>query len=499
MKSIIRCFLLTAVLAVLASAVSTSTVHADSAVEKSFEKMKSNVQRIVLSNGMRVLVFPRSRAPIFAGQLWVKVGGVDEVTGITGVSHMLEHMAFKGTEVIGTKDFGEEKPLLEKLDTLLVSAKQNPKDEQVLTEIKLVREKLESLWLSNEFTNLYSERGAVGINAATGKDYTYYMVQLPTNAFEFWCWMESERLLRPVFRQFYEEREVVREERRTRTDDSPEGRLYEALMASVYTAHPYRYPTIGWASDIENLKIQDLTDLYRRYYVPENMVAVLVGDLDAETIRPTLEKYFGRLPKATQPLPQVTTVEPPQNGPREVVVKFSSSPSFFLAYHKPTYPNKDDAYFAILHTVLADGRSSVLYRELVEQKKLAVDISTGEAPGERFNPVFYIYAVPNAGVSNETLKNEIDKILVRLKTEKFSEQDIASAKRRISVGFLKGLSSNNGLARSLASAELLHGNWSTAFDVYQTMLETNDTDLQRLLQKYFHPDNSTFVHLETGK
>jgi len=311
--------------------------------------------------------------------------------------------------------------------------------------------------------------------------------------------MESERLLRPVFRQFYQERQVVREERRSRTDDDPEGKLYESLMASAYKAHPYRFPTIGWASDIENLQINDLKELYDQYYVAENMVVVLVGDLDPEEITPSLEKYFGRIPRSTSSLPEVSTLEPVQIGARDIAVNFPAAPSFFMAYHKPTYPNIDDAQFTLLHAILADGKSSIFYRELVQEKKLAVAIDTGEAPGERYDPVFYIYAVPSNGVSNQQLKTEIEKILKRLQDHKISKQEIDSAKRRISVGFLKGLSSNSGLARSLASAELLQNDWQVTFEVYQRILETNESDLQRLLKKYFSKDSVTFVHLETKK
>ena len=249
--------------------------------------------KLRLSNGLRVLVFPRKQAPVFSGHIWVKVGSVNETPGVTGVSHMFEHMAFKGSEVIGTKDYREEEKLLEKLDALMSGGLDGP---EAMEQAKDLRAKLETLWENNEFSRIYQKAGAVGLNAATGKDYTFYLVSLPSTAFELWCWMESDRLLNPVVRQFYKERAVVAEERRMRVDDNPGGMLYEALLATAFWAHPNRLPTIGWASDLHQLKADDVKKFYAKYYRPDNMVVALVGDLDAETIRPLLEKYFGRIP-----------------------------------------------------------------------------------------------------------------------------------------------------------------------------------------------------------
>ena len=255
---------------------------------------------------------------MFSGHIWVRVGSVDETPGVTGVSHMLEHMAFKGSKTIGTTSYPKEKDLLHRVETLM-DGEQTPAK---LEELKEVYKELESIWVNNEFSRIYQKRGAVGLNAATGKDYTFYLVSLPNVAFELWCWMESDRLLNPVFRQFYKERAVVGEERRSRVEDDPDGKLYEALLATAFRAHPNRLPTIGWPSDIAQLRTADIEKFYKTYYRPDNMVVALVGDLDPEKIKPVLEKYFGRLPRAEDPLPTVRVVEPPQKGERRAVVEF---------------------------------------------------------------------------------------------------------------------------------------------------------------------------------
>lgn len=464
--------------------------------ESSRELLRSlaeGVQKIKLSNGLRVLFFPRRQSPVFEGQVWVKVGGVNEKLGSTGVSHLLEHMAFKGTETIGTKDYRLEKKLLAEYEELLAA---EPID---AARIQVVLEKLKGLWKDNEFALTYQERGAVGLNAATGKDYTYYQVSLPSVEFELWCWMESDRLLSPVFRQFYKEREVVLEERKSRTDDNPWGKMYEALLASAYWAHPNRLPVIGWESDLAVLKTRDIEELHQQYYRPDNIVIALVGDLQIEKIRPLLEKYFGRIPSAKGEIPEVKINEPVQNGERLIRVRFDAEPRLMLAYHKPVYPNLDDLQFMLLHSVLSDGRSSILYRELVQERGLASSVSTSEAPGELYPSLFYVSGVPQRGVSNERLLDEIQKILDRMKSNPVTEADLRAAKKRVKVSLLSVLTSNGGLARSLARTELLWGDWAEIFTMYDAALKTEAEDLMRLARTYLNVENRTTVFLEKAE
>ena len=463
-------------------------------VQGSLERIGQHVEKIVLSNGLRVIVFHRPQAPVFAGQVWVRVGGVDEIPGSTGISHMLEHMAFKGTNVVGTTDSKREAELLERLEKRikeLESPALSSKDEQV----HQIQTELSKLWEEDEFTHLYQLRGADGLNAGTTTDYTVYMVKMPKTAFEFWCWMESERLVNPVFRQFYKEREVVLEERRTRTDDSPGGKMYEVLLATAYLAHPSRLPVIGWRSDLERLTASATRAFYDTYYRPDNMVIALAGDIDLEQARPMLEKYFGRIPKSDKPLPEVTTVEPDQLGEREAVVEFESNPMFMMAYHKPVFPHPDDAPFTILHELLSSGRSSLLVREFVQRRKIARGVYTSEGPSERFPTLFYVGASPVDGVTSAKLRDELQQAIDRVAEEGFREEDIAGAKRRLRVSFLSNLTSNYGMARLLARSELLWGDWKILLKFYDDLEKVTNEDIKRVLKEYITPSNRTFVEV----
>lgn len=456
------------------------------------KRIAQGVEKFTLPNGLRVLFYKRGSAPVFAGQVWVGVGGVNEELGKTGAAHLLEHMAFKGTDKIGTRDYAKEKILLAKLDSLMESSelKGDPK------ELKSLYEELDKLWVDNEFSRIYQQRGGVGLNAATAKDYTMYEIELPAVAFELWCWMESERLLNPVFRQFYKEREVVREERRMRYDDDPEGQLYEALLATAYWIHPNRLPVIGWALDIKNLSRKDTEHLHDLYYRPDNIVVSVVGDLDFEKSKQLIEKYFGRLVKPDSAIPQVSAVEEEQKGAREAVVRFDAQPQLFVGYHKPVYPNPDDIYFSVLHTLLSSGRSSLLYREFVLKTQLATAIDTTEAPGERFPSLFVVTATPRQGVGTRTLRDRIQNSLDNINENTFSDADVASAVKRVRVGFLGSLDTNSDLASTLAHAELLWGNWQAILSMYDLLNNVNKHELIRLVKTYLKTSNQTFVYIE---
>jgi len=472
--------------------------------------LKSKVSKFTLSNGIRVIVYKRDHAPVFSGNIWVKVGGVNEVPGTTGLAHFLEHMAFKGSETIGTNDYSSELPRLARLEELMLSrsallaetrgaAKGSPELAKIDSSIEKVRAELKELWKPNEFSQIYKLRGAVGLNAGTSKDYTVYLVSLPSSAFDAWLWMESDRLLNPVFRQFYQEREVIQEERRSRVDDNPGGKLYETLLATAYLTHPNRLPVIGWPSDMKNLSATDMKDFYETYYRPDNMVISLAGDLDAAEIKPKLERYFGRIKPVDKPLKRIYTEEEPQDGERHAVIYDDAEPQFFMAYHKPTYPNKDDAQFAVLHEVLSSGRTSILYKELIQEKQLAVSVFSTEGPGQLHPPLMILGGSPKKGVSNEKLKNEIQKILDRLKETDISDQQLEAAKRRVRVDYLSAINSNSGMARSLGHAETLWGDWEVFLEVYGDILNTTKEDIRRLASSYLNVNNRTYVHLEKSE
>ena len=474
------------------------TPNGDSAAAKVFARLTANVKRMTLSNGLRVLYYPRKDAPVFAGQLWVKVGGVNEVPGFTGAAHLLEHMAFKGTDKIGTKDHKKEQKLLDEVEQIM-DIPEGARSEKQNARLKSIYKELEEISVPNEFSRIYQEQGAVGLNAGTSKDTTSYYVQLPSSAFELWCWMESERLINPVFREFYKERDVVREERRMRTDDSPGGTLYEALLSSAYMIHPYRYPVIGWADDVKSLRTEVTKDIHRTYYVPDNMVLTIVGDLDESTIGDTLERYFGRFPASAVPRPKVELAELPQRGSRDFELYLNAEPSFAMVYHKPVYPNPDDIYFSVLHTLLAGTRNSVLYREFVLKRQLATEIGTDEAPGELFPSLFVLEATPKTGVDSRKLRDEIQQELDRLGKVGFSEKEVAFAKKRVRTQFLSALDSNSAMAGILGRSELLYGDWESTIKMYDLMLAVTNDDLKRLINTYLKKENRTTGFIERAR
>lgn len=457
--------------------------------QAALRSLEKNVHVFRLANGLRTVFIKRRGAPVFAGQVWVRVGGVDESPGLTGVSHMLEHMAFKGTSVIGTTDFDRESDLLEELDESMSGDSQNKEG------AKEIEEQLRGIWVDNEFSETYELNGATGLNAATSKDFTYYTVSLPSSRFELWCLLESERLLHPVFRQFYKERDVVMEERRMRVTDSPWGLMYESLLATAYMAHPNRLPVIGWDSDVSKLKRSDLVALHQRFYRPDNIVLAISGDLNLEDVQRKVADYFGDIPKAEGDLPRVKTVEPPQTGPRRAVVEFDAEPALFMGYHKPVYPDSDDARFAILHILLGDGRTSLLQRKLVEQAKVATHIYTTEAPGELYPSLFVVGAVPADGVSTEILTQAIQEVFDTLKQEAVGEELIQTAKRKVLISLYASMRSNSGLASMLAKNELLWGDWKVIYDMFRDIEGTTPADIKKMASSYLNESNRTVVYL----
>src|SRR3954470_3562331 len=344
----------------------------------SFEK-RVTVKK--LENGLTVLICERPEAPVFSFFTLVDAGSVQDPMGKTGLAHMFEHMAFKGTDKIGTRDYEGEKKALQKVEDAYVPYLAE-RDKRVGRDDKKLKE-LEKAWkdaiaeadkfsapYNNEFGKIVESEGGEGMNAFTNHDETGYNYSFPSNRVELWAYLESERFLHPVMRQFYKERNVVIEERRMRTDSNPVGRLLEQFTTEAFAAHPYHRPTVGWISDLNHFSATDAQKFFDRYYVPNNMVVAVAGDIKPAQALPILEKYFGRLP--AHPLPdETTTQEPPQNSERRVLLRETSQPIYIEGYHRPDYRSKDDAVFDALSDLLSEGRTSRLYRSLVRDKKIA--------------------------------------------------------------------------------------------------------------------------------
>lgn len=461
-----------------------------------FESAKSRVQKITLDNGLRIIFVKNDVAPVFSAQVWVKVGGADELPGASGGAHLLEHMAFKGTKSIGTKDYNREIKLINEYDNLFVNERilKTPKGQERLKEIE---SDLESIWDIGAFTSLYQMRGASGLNAGTSKDYTVYTVSLPSSELEFLFSIESERLLEPVFRQFYKELDVVHEERRMRTDDNSSGKLYEALLAIAYWDHPYGVPTIGWKQDLSNLVKSDAEYLHKTYYRPDNIVITIVGDVNESDIRRLSKKYFSRLKKPDSTIPERRVFPEMQNGERTAKVLFPSEPEFMMAYHIPPASNPESLRFNLISSILDEGRSSLFEKILIRDEQLLSSVSSGEAPGGRYDPVFIIHATPRNHISNEEAKNRIQEILEGLGGDSLLTDDLLkSAKKRIKVQIYKSLQSNSGFARILGVNELLFGGWDVFFNELEEIERITLEEIKETARKYFNKSNRTFVEIE---
>ncbi|MBN8549285.1 MAG: insulinase family protein, partial [Deltaproteobacteria bacterium] len=426
--------------------------------------LASKVKFYTLPNGLRVILYRRGDAPVFGAAVGVRVGGTDEQVGRTGISHMFEHMAFKGTDTVGTKDYAREQKLLAELETLV--AQRGPDGKLASTQQARwdeIMKELNTLWNRSQFVSELEKRGASDLNATTDKEMTRYFMNLPRSAFEFWCWMESERLLHPVMREFYQELEVVKEEKRMRYDDDPSGKLYETLLGVAYLSHPYRNPVIGYDADLRNLTATAVDQFRRTYYVPGNMAIAVVGDVNPESDIKIIEKYFGRLPSAPLP-PRPDVVEGPQEGERSFTLQANASPQIFIAYHKPQYPHADDAPITLMLEILAGKKTSPLYTELVKKKRLVTDIGHDEAPGAAYPNLFVFYASARSPHTNAEVLAAFDDVIKKFTSSKVSEEDLEVAKRAVAMDHLSHLKSNLALAQDFVTSELLSNNWKAMLD-----------------------------------
>jgi len=470
------------------------------------QNIEDKVIEYKLDNGMKFLLMKRGSAPIFTGYLMFKVGSVDEDVGITGLAHLVEHMAFKGTDVIGTVSYEEEKPILEEinkigaelsLETVKGSLADSTKINELDIKLKDLQKQHKEFVKNNEFFQIYDANGGVGTNAGTGNDVTSYYVSLPSNKLELWMLMESERIKNPVFREFYVERNVVAEERRLVTDNQPFGKLLEEFIATAFIAHPYGHPIVGWMSDIKTITVEDAVDFYQKYYSPVNGVGVLVGDIEIEKTKKLLDKYFGSIPDRGEPKP-VKTIEPEQKGPRKTTVYFKAQPQILIGYHKPTLPEYDDYVFDVIYSILSEGRTSRLYTSLVKEKKLVVGINTIQGlPGARYDNLFVFYAVPRYPHTNQEVEDAIYEEIEKLKTEPASEKELQKVRNRIDANFIRGLDSNQGLASMLAFFEVVADDWKYILRQREIFKKVTPEDIMRVAKKYFIDDNKIIAYLET--
>ncbi|MDT8421071.1 MAG: pitrilysin family protein [Desulfuromonadales bacterium] len=466
------------------------------------QQLADKVREHRLDNGLTLLMVERHLSPTVAAYITFRVGGVHESSRQRGAAHLLEHMLFKGTRTLGTKDYEKEKPLLEEIERV-GSAIDRLKIEPDADSVRLdeLRQRLQVLqqehreWVvKDEFSRIYAEHGGVGFNAFTSKDLTSYVISLPANKLELWASIESDRLQNAVLREFYTEREVVREERRRSYESNPGGLLYETLLATAYRMHPYRNPVIGWDSDIDNLTLAETSQFLHDYYAPANMVITLVGAFDPDETLDLIRRYFGHIEPGT-PVPTVADREPEQRGERRAHIVFDAEPRMAIAFHKPTMPHHDDYVFDLLMQTLAAGRTSRLYRALVVEQQVATSVDVYTAPGSRYDNLMVIAATPRHPHTAAEVESAIYAELERLMEEPVAEDELETARNRILTDFLRRLNSNEGMARMLSSYQALGGDWRYLVEYEKQVAALTSEDLQEVARRYLHPGNRTVITL----
>jgi len=479
------------------------------AIAASSQDVKSFEKRIAvkkLPNGLTLLVMERPEAPVISFYTHVDAGSVQEGPGTTGLAHMFEHMAFKGTQEIGTTNYLAEKHALEKVEVAYAAyQKENLKD---VGRDPAKAAQLEKAWkdamdaanqfvVPNEFGEIVESQGGAGLNANTDLDETAYYYSFPENRLELWAYLESERFLQPVMREFYKERDVVMEERRLRTDSAPQGRLMENFLAAAYMAHPYGRPVVGWPSDLQSFSATDAIHFFHKYYVPSSITIAIVGDVKISHAMPLLEKYFGRIPAAPAPDP-LPTQEPPQQSLREVVMHDQSQPVYMEGYHRGSFRDPDDAVFDVLSDLLSKGRTSRLYRSLVRDKQIAIGAQGGGYPGIKYPFLFLFSAFPAKGHTAREMAGPIHEEIERLKKEDVSDEELESVKTRAKADLIRGLGDNSGLALQLGLYQAMYGDWRELFHQIAHIDAVTKADIRRVAAKTFTEDNRTVGIIETG-
>src|ERR1700678_1176597 len=470
----------------------------------SFEK---RITVKTLPNGLTLIVCERPEAPVFSFFTLVDAGSAQDPMRQTGLAHMFEHMAFKGTDKIGTSDYAAERPALEKVESAYAAYiaerdKSVGRDEDKLKQLEKAWKdsiaEADKYVVPNQFGKIVEQSGGQDLNAFTDYDETGYHYSLPANRLELWAYLESERFLHPVLREFYKERNVVIEERRLRTDSNPIGRLLEQFDATAFEAHPYHRPTVGWMSDLNSFSATDAKKFFDQYYVPANMVVAVAGDVKAAEVMPILEKYFGRLPVSHKP-DETTTTEPPQNSERRVELMEKTQPLYLEGYHRPDFMSKDDAVYDAITDLMSEGRTSRLYRGLVRDKKIAAFAAGfGGLPDTKYPHLFAFYAFPLPGHTTQEMGDAIHAEIDRLKKEDISDDELKMIKTRTKANLIRSLADNEGLATNLASNQTRYGDWRELFRSVDRIDQVTKADIRRVANETFVDTNRTVGIIETA-
>lgn len=451
------------------------------------------VHKEILDNGLTVLLHPNGQAPTVSCRLFYVTGSVHEVPGKSGLAHILEHELFKGTKKVGVSDSVADARFMfvqDSLQALIRSAKVKGDSMMVkkwTAEHDSVLNDHRKIFIKDELWGAYQAAGGTGLNAFTSDLMTAYIVTLPKNKIELFMWLEADRMQNAVLREFYSERSVVREERRLRYDDRPTGRYYESLNSLIYEAFPYRVPTIGWPSDIENLTREMAEEHYRRYYKPRNAILVLAGDIDTTSTMTLIKKYFGKIP-AGEAFPPLTIRDPEQAGEKRLVVKRPDAPNLYTLVFKTPEVGDTSLYALDIAEGVLNGRSGRLYKRLVEEEKLAVGVSASNSPNKYISE-FDVSVNMRPDADPAKVEKAIWEELEKLKSETISEHDFQKVKNHAYAGLVRSLTDMENVATMLAYYEMF-GDYKIFLNWADELEKVTADDVRNVAKKTFVREKS---------
>ncbi|MBO4435360.1 MAG: insulinase family protein [Fibrobacter sp.] len=464
--------------------------------------VKLPVHKEVLDNGLTVLLHPNKQAPTVSCRLFYVTGSVHEVPGKSGLAHILEHELFKGTKKVGVTDSIADAAFMAREDSLQALIRPAKLAGDTATVKKLTAEhdsllnEQRKLFVKDELWNAYQSAGGTGLNAFTTDLMTAYIVTLPKDKIELFMWLESDRMQNAVLREFYSERDVVREERRMRYDDKPTGRFFETMNSLIYEAFPYRVPTIGWPSDIMNLTREMADEHYRKYYKPRNAILVLAGDLDTTSTMEMVKKYFGNIP-AGEAFPPITVRDPEQVGEKRFTQVRPDAPNIYSLVFKTAEVGDSSLYALDIAEGVLNGRSGRLYKRLVEEEKLAVSVKAGNSPNKyvsEFSVMVSLRLDADAAKAEKIVWEELEK----LKTEPVSEREFQKVKNHAYAGLVRSFTDMENVATMLAWYEM-YGDYHIFLNWADALEKVTPAQVQEVAKATFVRDRSVVGFLKKNR
>ena len=464
-----------------------------------------------LANGMRLLLVERHDDPTIAGGWVAHVGSSNERPGITGIAHLFEHMMFKGTPTLGTKNYPEDLEIIADQERIREEMRQEERkiraeyrrgeiDDPLRPENKTDRyqelekqfneliAKQRSILVKNEFDRIYTARGGSGMNAFTTKDMTGYFINVPANKLELWMWMESDRIWHPVFREFYAERDVVFEERRMRTDSTPLGKFSEEFDAMFWESVPYTWPVVGWPSDIPAISKAEADDFYGTYYSPQNITLILVGDFNSAAAEGLARKYFERIPRGARTPPDVVTLEVKQMAEKRMYAEADTNPQTDMLWHTVPFKHKDSYALEILAQLLST-RTGRLYKGLVLGNGVATEVYADQG-SQKWAGCFNAGGEAREGHKPEEVERGILENIERLKNEEVPPEELQKVKNNFAAAEYRRLSANMPILMHLIQNDG-EGDWREINEAGPKIQAVTAADVKRVATAYFTKENRT--------